>query len=75
LEDKYPQAPITAASKIMKDTIIEINNSEDEKNDLITMHNIKISEYVHIYKEEKEERYDCREFIMMVINKAINVTR
>jgi hypothetical protein len=85
LADSYPQAPASGATPKMKDVINDVNRADDEENDLIYANNINIREFVQY--ETKNSKGDLTtyekicfnedgytEFIMKVINTAIEVT-
>ena len=55
----------------MREAINHIDRTDDEKNDLIWTSGIKISDYISKEKEEK----DYTEFIMRVVNSAIEITQ
>ena len=66
--DNYPQAPISGGTPRMREAINHIDRTDDEENDLIWTSGIKISDYI---SEEK----DYTQFIMKVVNSAIEITQ
>ena len=73
LADSYPQAPVVGGTPRMRDVIHEVNRVEDEENDFIFTSGIKISEYLDKEGNPRSDE-DYTEFIMRVINSAIEVT-
>ena len=66
--DNYPQAPISGGTPRMREAINHIDRTDDEENDFIWTSGIKIGDYISGDK-------DYTEFIMRVVNSAIEVTQ
>lgn len=82
LADGYPQAPITGGSQKMREIVKAVNRSDDETKDLIYNHNIRVLDYVQTSTNNSRFEYIERfnmdvyiDYIMEVINTAINVAR
>ena len=83
LADSYPQAPASGGTPRMREAINEVNRVDDEENDLIHTCGIKISDFLSIESQDNltnekiifDESEDYTDFIMKVINAAIDVTQ
>ena len=81
--DNYPQAPISGGTPRMREVITEVNRLDDEENDLIWNSGIKISDFLDVKdigsrtneRIDFKEDEDYTEYIMQVVNAAINVTQ
>ena len=58
----------------MKEAIQEVNRTDDEENDFIFTCGIKISDYLDNKRHAREDE-DYTQFIMRVINAAIQVSQ
>ena len=67
LQDNYPQATATGGTLKMRETLNNINRTENEEYDLIYANNISIKEYFTTDSLKKEDG-DYTAFIMKVVN-------
>ena len=86
LAANYPQAPVSGGTHRMREAITLVDRSDDDQNDFIFANGIKISDHLHIKKFKNRKGLDCEaveldengdytEFIMLVINKAVQVAQ
>ena len=82
LADNYPQAPASGGTPRMREVISEVNRINDEENDFIYANGLRIEDYLTYEKDEKgverlsfAEETDYTQYIMKVINRAIEVTQ
>lgn len=84
LSDSYPQAPSSGGTPRMREVINEVNRANDEENDLIFANNFRIIDFLKFQPSQREgepseeivfNEGGYTEFIMRVINAAIEVTQ
>jgi hypothetical protein len=77
LADSYPQAPASGGTPRMREAINEVNRVDDEENDFIFTSGIKIGDHLKMTEDKIDFDVidDYTEFIMKVINSAIQVTQ
>jgi hypothetical protein len=82
LADSYPQAPASGGTPRMREVISDIDRVDDEQNDFIFTSGIQLADFLKLTNPDTpnekilfDEIEDHTEFIMHVLNAAIEITQ